>query len=293
MMLTTPKSKALFWIILCKFSFICMMTLVKAHAAYPPLQLNFLRSLIILCFVVPILLIKRPRFHLENLPEQIKRVVCGVLAMSCIFYGYRTLPLAKASAIEFSYGLVLPVMAFLFFRERISLKRWVLLITGYVGIWFILDPTYSPMGIPEIIMLASVALRSCSSVYLKKIATKDPLVITLFYSASATCLFLGFYFILPQLSSPFLPSTLSNWTTLHWQGSQWVLLTAFFSFLSQASYIKAFQAGTLGFLAGFEYLKILFATLIGIAFFSEIPTWSVFMGSSLILAISYFLTRLR
>jgi len=63
------------------------------------------------------------------------------------------------------------------------------------------------------------------------------------------------------------------------------------SLLGQFSYVQAYRKERLNFLAGFDYLKFLFASLIGFLFFKEHLESVTFYGALLILICSYAITR--
>ncbi|MEI8320835.1 MAG: DMT family transporter [Alphaproteobacteria bacterium] len=286
------KTQAIFWILICKFSFVVMMVIVKAQSSYPTLQLNFLRSLLVMVAVAPLLLRHGMKgFQTKKPGNQLYRVVFGMAAMICMFYAYRVLTLSKASALEFSYGLVLPVMAMFFLKEKIQTNRWFSLILGYVGVWLIIDPVYERLEFGELIMLISVLLKSASSIHLKKLTDTDAPLLSVFYSGLATVTCLGIYF----LAIPYFPAAQNlfwaAWHPVNVEGAWWILLMGVCSFIAQYSYIQAFRRGQLNFLSGFEYLKIIFSTIFGILIFAQTPSWQTIMGGFIILVSSYFIAR--
>lgn len=286
------KIQAILWILLCKFSFVMMMVIVKQQSYYPTLQLNFLRSLLVMIAVLPLLLKKGWKgFHTKKPTNQMYRVIFGALAMICMFYAYRVLHMAKASALEFSYGLLLPMLSMIFLREKINSKRWVALLIGYVGVWIIINPVYERFEMGEFIMLVSVLLKATSSIHLKKLSEIDPPLLSVFYSGVTTVILLSIYFAVIPYFPEFQNSFWAEWHSLSWEGVGWIFMMSIFSFVAQYSYIQAFCKSQLSFLAGFEYVKMIFATLLGIIVFAEKPTWQTVLGGLVILGSSYLITR--
>ncbi|UNM06582.1 MAG: DMT family transporter [Holosporaceae bacterium] len=63
------------------------------------------------------------------------------------------------------------------------------------------------------------------------------------------------------------------------------------SLVGQFSYVEAYRKGQLNFLAGFDYLKFLFAAAIGYMVFSEVIESTTFYGALVILVCSYLNTK--
>ncbi|UNM06584.1 MAG: EamA family transporter [Holosporaceae bacterium] len=94
-----PKLVSVFWILVSKFSFVCMMTIVKYMKDYSPLQLNFLRSAIVFLILFPSLTLTQGISSLKTKQpfyQFIRMLFFSAGAMICFFYGYRMLPIAKS-----------------------------------------------------------------------------------------------------------------------------------------------------------------------------------------------------
>ncbi|HCI48657.1 MAG: hypothetical protein A2621_00755 [Alphaproteobacteria bacterium RIFCSPHIGHO2_01_FULL_41_14] len=285
------KIQSILWILTSKFTFVSVMALCKFLQDYSPLQLNFIRGFLVLSIVTPYLVVTKGTRSLKTKQPlfQMIRVAFSTTSMICFFYGYRVLSLGKASAINFSYALMVPLFAALFLREKISLQRWSFLILGYVGIFVIIDPVFERFELGEFITLSGVILLAASSIFVKHITKTDESLVVVFYSSVATSILLGIYFV----SDRFFPlnDELPKWTPLQ-RKDWWIfLLMGILSLLGQFSYVQAYRKERLNFLAGFDYLKFLFASLIGFLFFKEHLESVTFYGALLILICSYAITR--
>ncbi len=287
----SPTTKGILWILSTKFSFVVMMSIVKEFLIYPSLQMNFIRSILVLAVVLPILLKTGRQAFMTKWPlYQLIRVVLGAMAMISFFYAYRVLPMAKASALNFSFALVLPFMAILFLKEKVTWQRWAVILVGYMGMWIIIDPVFDQFEGAEGIMLFGVACLAGDSLQVKKIKTDSPYTM-MFYSACATLVLLGVYFLViphfPNLQNEFL----MPWKPLEAQHIPIFLGLGGIAFFGQYSYVHAYRQNRLNFVAGFDYIKLVFGTLIGLLFFGEIPGWDTLLGGFVILACSYLLAK--
>jgi drug/metabolite transporter (DMT)-like permease len=285
------KVQSILLIIVSKFSFVSMMAFSKLLKNYSPLQLNFIRSFLVFSVITPYLLTTRGKTALQTKQPffQLIRMGLSVGSMICFFYGYRMLPIAKASAINFSYALMVPLFASLFLKEKVSRQRWAFLILGYIGIFIIINPVFETFELGEFVALLGVILLAAASIFVKHLTKTDESLVVVFYSSIATSILLGLYFIGDFFFTFHNP--LPQWTPLKEQDG-WILLSmGIFSLLGQFSYVQAYRKGRLNFLAGFDYLKFLFAILIGILFFNEPLEATTFYGALIILVCSYAIAR--
>ncbi len=289
--LLSPKTQGILWIISTKLSFVVMMLIVKEMSAYSSLQMNLIRGLLVMSVVFPILLRKGKKSFVTEWPlHQLIRVVLGFIAMVSFFYAYRILPMAKASALNFSFALVLPIFAFFFLKETVKLRRWIVLIVGYIGVLIVIDPSFYGFDWAEGVMILGVVCLAGDALQVKRIKTDSPYTMT-FYSAGMTIFLLGTYFVLPLFFPSLKGEVFIPWEPI--QEQHYFILGAMgaVAFFGHYSYIHAYRLNRLNFVAGFDYLKVVFATLSGLIFFGEIPEWNTLMGGAIILGCSYFLMR--
>lgn len=286
-----PKLVSVFWILVSKFSFVCMMTIVKYMKDYSPLQLNFLRSAIVFLILFPSLTLTQGISSLKTKQPfyQFIRMLFSAGAMICFFYGYRMLPIAKASAINFSYALIVPALSCFFLNECVSWRRWAYLIIGYIGILVIINPIFEVFEWGEFIALLGVIFLASASILVKKLTNTDKNHVLVFYSSVATTTLLGLYFI-GQCYFKF-GTSFPCWAPIRLEDCYLIGGIVISSLVGQFSYVEAYRKGQLNFLAGFDYLKFLFAAAIGYMVFSEVIESTTFYGALVILVCSYLNTK--
>ncbi|MDP2193036.1 MAG: DMT family transporter, partial [Alphaproteobacteria bacterium] len=102
----------------------------------------FYRILIAFIWLSPILmrhggvsLFKTKVTHLHIL-----RGILTALTTGCTYYTYRYLPLGLATAIGLSGPLFVSLMAVLILKERLTVKKVLCILSGYVGVLIIVNP---------------------------------------------------------------------------------------------------------------------------------------------------------
>lgn len=279
--------QAVFWIGVCKISFVTLMALNK-QSLLPTFEINFCRSFLIALITAGIIgFNKKLTFKTRNPKLQLLKVSVGAFGMIGYFYGFRHLEMAYATTLDFSQSLILPLFAILFLKERINLRRLLALCIGYIGILIAVNPVYKSLEAAEIIMLVAAACGAFAVVCAKKLTAKDSPILLMFYSGVATTFFLGIYYAVPWFDA----GPQGQWVPLTAEHIPFFSLLIFISFIMQYSYIKAYSLADVGFLAPFNYIKFFISVCFSLIFFNQIPTLETFFGAALIAASTVYLTK--
>ncbi len=281
--------QGIFWILVCKFSFVIMMAMGKA-SSLPTIQINFCRSFsIFLVTGCMIFFNKNLTFKTSNPRLQFLKVLVGAFGMIGYFYAFRYLEMAQAATLSFSQSLILPIFAFLLLREKIGKGRIAALIVGYTGTLIALNPVYGTFNAPEIIMLIASACGAFAVVCAKKLTTKDSPTLLMFYSGLATSVILGIYYAFKGNMIDFGPE--GQWCPLTIEHIKFFSMLVFISFIMQYSYIKAYSLADVGFLAPFDYIKLIISSVFSLVIFHQTPSLETILGATLIVGSTLYLTK--
>jgi len=77
----------------------------------------------------------------QNRPLLILRGFLGTLALVCIFYAIRNMPLSISTVIQYTYPIFISIFAGIFINEKITRNIIFALIIGWIGILIILKKT--------------------------------------------------------------------------------------------------------------------------------------------------------
>jgi drug/metabolite transporter (DMT)-like permease len=281
--------QAIFWILACKFSFVIMMAMGKA-SSLPTMQINFFRSFSI-CLIAGCMVFfnKDLTFKTSNPKLQLLKVSVGAFGMIGYFYAFRYLEMAQAATLSFSQALLLPIFAFLVLGEKIGKGRIAALIVGYTGTLIALNPVYGTFNAPEIIMLIASGCGAFAVVCAKKLTAKDSPILLMFYSGLATSVLLGLYYTLKGDMIDFGPE--GEWRALTMDDAKFFAMLVFISFIMQYSYIKAYSLADVGFLAPFDYLKLIISSVFSLLIFHQAPSIETILGAALIVGSTLYLTK--
>ncbi len=200
---------------------------------------------------------------------QCVRSLLQLLATLGVFLALDHAPLAEAISIHYLAPLIVTALALPLLGERVSLGRWLAVIAGFAGVVIILRPGFegAPWG-------ASFALISAVSYALFQIMTRvlgitDRPWTTMFYTplvgAAVASLVVPFVWIAPT-------------------SEQWLILVALGILAAVAHYmlIKAFQRTEASGLQPYNYVHIVWASILGIVFFGVVPGAWTLLGAALI-----------
>ncbi len=270
-------------ILIAAAGFSVMALLIKlAGATLHVTQVIFVRQLLILLIMTPKLS--------KNFPESIKttqplmhlaRVSAALVAMMCGFTAVIHMPLADATAIGFAKSLFVTIFAIILLKETVGIRRWSATLIGFLGVIIMMQPGTSGFNIYGIYAAVAAVAAGLVMVLLRIISRKDPPSALLFYQGIGVAVIL------------FIPAMI-NWKPP--TATEWILLLAVgvMGYLSQLCNIYAYKFGEASLLAPLEYTRILYATLIGLIVFGDLPGINTIIGASIVvLASAYTIHRER
>jgi len=123
--------------------FFSLMTLCVKNIdrRIPIYELVLFRSLLSIIITLFIINIKNINPWGKNRPVLILRGVLGTLALVCIFFSIRNMPLGISTVIQYTYPIFISIFAGIFINEKITRNIIFALIIGWIGILIILNPS--------------------------------------------------------------------------------------------------------------------------------------------------------
>ena len=252
--------------------FAVMATCIKlASSELPAPQLVFLRSIIGLIIILPLVLPKGIAFiKTPVLPMHMFRGFISLCAMTCFFYAIANVGLSEATLLNASSPLFIGLLSMPILKERISTRTTVALITGFIGVAFILKPGTALFTIAALVGLCSGFFIACAKILVRYMANTEPVMRTVFYFSIFSTLYSGILMIWFWQTPSLYDLSIMGLASLCATGGQ-TLLT--YSFTHN-------EAVTV---APFTYVTVLMATLIGWLGWNELPDIGSSIGAILII----------
>lgn len=269
-------------------SFVVMVTLIKMIGSKLPTgEIVFFRSLFAILPVFVFLALRgqlrgvwstrRPLGHLM-------RGTVGVLAMGLNFYGVTQLPLPDAIAIGYAMPLLTVVFAALFLGETVRLYRWSAVAAGLTGVLVISWPRLTlfstGLGSGEafgvVALLLSAAFGATAAMLVRRlVVTEKTPTIVLYFSVNAA--------VLALLTLPF------GWVVPDLLTLLIMLVAGICGGLAQILLTQSYRYADVSTIAPFEYASILLGLAIGYLLFEEIPTLTMLLGTTIVIAAGIFI----
>ena len=122
-------------LIFASFFFSLMTVCVKKiDNRIPIYELVFFRSLLSL-FITSLIINKRNLNPWgENKPLLVLRGIFGTIALVCIFYAIRNMPLNISTVIQYTYPIFISIFAGILINEKITKNLIIASITGWLGL---------------------------------------------------------------------------------------------------------------------------------------------------------------
>ena len=213
----------------------------------------------------------------DNLKWHFLRSLSGVTAMYCFFFALSELPLADAMLLKISAPLFIPIIAFVWLSEHISLRAIMAILIGFLGVILVLKPT-GAIHIASLAGLLGGALAALAKVTIRRMSSTEPTSRIVFY----------FGLICTIISAvPML------WFWQDPSKNEWMLLILLGTFgtFGQLFLTKAYVLAPASRIAPFTYSSILFAGIIGWMFWGEIVTLVTITGALLIIVAGIMILR--
>ena len=280
----SPTTRGLLWTSAAGFIFSMLNALMRLLTQQiDPFQAQFLRYAFGLLVILP--LVWRggvANFIPKNMRDQFSRGLAHTVGLCLWFTALPQIPLADMTAIGFTGPIFIMIGAWLFLSEPMRWERWLATGIGFAGMLVVLGPKFAGSGVQagwwHLVMLASAPVFAASYLLTKALTRSETTEVIVFWQALTVTAFS-------------LPLALPVW---QWPGAwQWAgfavcgLLGTFGHYCLTRSYRQADISAT----QSVKFLDLIWASLLGLAVFGDIPTLSTLIGGAIISAATIWLAR--
>jgi drug/metabolite transporter (DMT)-like permease len=180
------------------------------------------------------------------------------------FSALKFLPLAEATALNYSSPMIVTLMAAAFLQERITTPRWAFVVAGFIGMLLIVRPGSSMLAPASLLALASAALYATFQVQTRRLAGEKAMVL-LFFPALVGMLMMSALVPFLHYDTWFPVADVTLFVAIGVVGT-----------LGHFLFILAFQRAPASAIAPFTYMQLLWSTLAGWLVFGTFPdAWTL------------------
>ncbi|HEM46763.1 MAG TPA: DMT family transporter [Alphaproteobacteria bacterium] len=208
----------------------------------------------------------------RRLPLHALRAGVNLVAMLMFFYALSITPLAQVSALAFTAPIFATVLAMLFLREVVRLRRWLAILVGFSGVFVAFFPDIRQTGgiAPgSLLVVGSALVWAAALILIKMLSRTESSVTTTAYMV-----------LMMMPMSLAVASFYWTWPTLQQLG--WLVLAGIGGTLGQMMVAQSLKEGDTNVVMPFDFLKLIWAAALGFLWFGEVPDAFTWMGGAMI-----------
>jgi drug/metabolite transporter (DMT)-like permease len=242
-------------------------------ASYPFGEVLFVRALGSLAIVSALVL---PRaglraFHTRRLRDHLARGLSQSCSQSFLIIAFSLMPLASATAINFSAPLFAALASIFLFHERVGFARWAALVVGFCGVLVVTQPGVGTFQLGALFALGNAILYGTVTAGVRGMtATESTETLTMY---QAVILAAAFALLLPFGAK--LPSGIDALA---------LFVNGVANGIGQYWWTRALHLAPTAAVAPFHYFSLVWAIILGFMIWGELPTVSLLIGSGIVVA---------
>ena len=266
------ESLGILFAVMAYFSFSLLDAVQKTAIIYHSVfQLLFIKY----CFVLFLSLIESQRkknysfYKSGNIKIQLLRSILSIIESACFILSFRYLSLADAHSIASLTPVLVVALSAIILREHVSLKTWIAIFIGFIGVLIIMRPGLSIFDPKSLIPLAGAFFLSIYQIVTRKASEKDSTETSLFYTSIVGIILMGI--IGYNFWQPLMDYSLIFF----------IAIGIFFS-LGLYFQIIALSMTRAGIIQPFHYTLIFWAIILGYIFYGDFPDIPTLIGALVI-----------
>ena len=247
-------------------------------ATYPVGEVLFSRVLVSLvlfsAFALPtaglaVLRTNRPGAH-------VLRSMSQFTSQTLLLIAFSMMPLASATAINFSAPLFATLASLVFLKEQVGAARWVALVVGFVGVLIVTSPGSETFQIGALYALGNALLFGTVTAGVRGMTTTESAKTLTMYQLIWLSTFYG-------LTLPFA------FVTPSWSDMPLIVANGVTNMLGQYWWTRAIHLAPTSAVVPFQYLSLIWAMGFGFALWGDVPTIGLIVGSVIVVGSGLFL----
>jgi drug/metabolite transporter (DMT)-like permease len=246
--------------------------------SYPVGEILFTRTLIALiaCSLVILPQTGLAVFHTHRLPSHALRGVSQSCSQVFLLIAFSMMPLASATAINFSAPLFATLTSMAMLREPVRPARWAALAIGFLGVLLVVRPGPDTFQTGALFALANAVLFGTVTAGVRGMtATESAQTLTMYQMVMLSAIFallLPFGFLMP---TPFDATVM--------------LFNGLANAVGQYWWTRALHLAPTSAVAPFQYLSLVWAIILGLLMWGDVPTLHLIIGSAIVVGSGLFL----
>ena len=248
-------------------------------ADLPPFQIAFFRNLFGLAFLVPLLVgAGFAQMRTQRLGLHALRGLINIAAMLMFFTALSITPLAKVTALSFTAPIFAAVLSVVFLGERFRLYRWIAIVIGFLGMLIILRPGFVALELGALLAAGAAVLWAVAMILIKLLSRTESSVAIVAWMGIFLCAFS-------------IGPALWVWQTPTLSNLIWLVFIGLCGSIAQVTLSQSFKETEPTAVLPLDFLKLIWATILGAWLFGEFPDAFTWIGAIVIFSAGLYIAN--
>jgi drug/metabolite transporter (DMT)-like permease len=245
---------------------------------YPVGEVLFLRSLssFLACAVVMLPVTGLSVFATHRPRDHLLRGLSQSVSQAALLLAFSLMPLAGAVAINFSSPLFAAAVSIVWLKERAGFVRGTALVVGFLGVLIVTNPGANSLTLGALFALINAILYGSVTVAVRGMARTESANTLVIWQLSVLAFFHSFLLVF-------------GWRWPSALDAAMLFGTGFINAVGQWFWTKALHLAPAAAVTPFYYLMLVWAIVLGFVVWGDVPTVSLLIGSSIVVATGLFL----
>lgn len=248
---------------------------------YPVGQVMSLRGLFVIAIVVAWAIARHQTSALRVYNWRLQLTRGGLMSLSTFLFvtALTLMPLADAIAITFAGPILATALAALLLHEPVGWRRWSAVAIGFTGVVMMMRPTPDLIRLVVIVPFLAALMGALRDIVTRKMGTGGESTLAILLISTSVVTLAGLL-TMPLGWTPVGPIDLALFAA-----------SAFLVGLAQGFMIESFRLGEVGLVAPFKYASLVWAVLLGLLVWGDLPGPWTWAGATLVVGGGLYLWR--
>ncbi|NIM28006.1 MAG: EamA family transporter [Gammaproteobacteria bacterium] len=240
--------------------------------SYPVGQVMSLRGVFVIAIIVASAVVRgrTAELRVSNWRLQLTR---GVLMSASTFLFVTALalmPIADAIAIAFAGPVIATALAAVILKEPVGWRRWSAIAVGFAGVVVMLRPAPDLIRVVALVPLLAAVMGAFRDIVTRKMGTGGESTAAIMVVSTSVVTIAGLF------------SIPAGWAPLAVADLGLYLASAMLIALAQGLMIESLRLGEVALVAPFKYTSLVWAVLLGVMVWGDLPDSWTWIGSALV-----------
>ena len=203
--------------------------------------------------------------------------------------------LAMANALFFCCPFFVSILAVIFLKEKVGIRRWLAIATGFLGVFIVLDPDFNNFDYMKLAPIACALCYAISMTITKITSDKDNVYTQMLHLYLGAIIISILFFIFTgkgqfnTFSDPTFQFIFREWFSNPGYSWPFIIAMGLISVLAFYFILNAYSIASPSVVSLYEYSLIVWAILTGYVLFDSIPTFKTLIGVSIIISAGVYI----